>query len=54
VNEKSDVKNEATPKKGIAYKWIALSNVTLASLMGMIQWQHYLDLAASDLQRHSD
>ena len=36
VNEKSDVRNKATPQKGIAYKWIALSNVTLASLMGMI------------------
>ena len=39
VTEKSNVKNnagESTPKKGIAYKWIALSNVTLASLMGMI------------------
>jgi hypothetical protein len=39
VNEKSNVKNnagEAAAQKGIAYKWIALSNVTLASLMGMI------------------
>jgi hypothetical protein len=36
VNEKSDVRSKATPQKGIAYKWIALSNVTLASLMGMI------------------
>ncbi len=39
VTEKSNAKNnsgEPTPKKGIAYKWIALSNVTLASLMGMI------------------
>ena len=39
ITEKSNVKDNAgepTPKKGIAYKWIALSNVTLASLMGMI------------------
>lgn len=39
VTGKSNVSNNtggAAPRKGIAYKWIALSNVTLASLMGMI------------------
>ena len=39
-------------RKGIDYKWIALSNVTLASLMGTGQRQHHPDLAARDLQRH--
>jgi len=37
--EKGGDKNnadEATPKRGISYKWVALSNVTLASLMGTI------------------
>jgi len=32
----TDKKNTATKEKGIAYKWIALFNITLASLMGTI------------------
>ncbi len=39
VSENSNATNNAngsTPRKGIDYKWIALSNVTLASLMGTI------------------
>lgn len=39
MNENSNLTNKTTasiPEKGVAYKWIALFNVTLSSLMGTI------------------